>query len=84
VSWFREHLGMDGISFLIHAGITAALMTAVAVSGGPREVQPMILGGSLAVRGIHRFFVLRKRGPAGLTTGEMSAEQRALGRTEAR
>jgi len=75
VSWFREHVGLDGFDLLIHAGVTAAFLGFVAVSNGPEELLPVTTGVSLLVLAVRRSFALRSRRLLGVSSGEMAAER---------
>lgn len=75
MSWFRQHLGLDGVALLIQGGVTAAIIWFVARTGGPEEMLPVILGFSLIVLGIRRTLALRDAERRGLSTGEMAAER---------
>jgi len=77
VSWFREHVGLDGFDLLIHAGVTSAFIGFVAMSNGPEEHNPVATGVSLLVLALRRHVALRTRRQVGLSSGEMAAERLA-------
>ena len=56
----RRWLGMDFMDLVIQFGVTVCLMAWVGVSGGPKELFPMILGGSFLVWGTRRHFALKR------------------------
>jgi len=75
VSRFRQVLGIDAVDFVIHVGVTVALMGVVGVSGGPEELFPVLTGLSLLVLGVRRSVALRLAERRGISTGEMAAER---------
>ena len=77
MSWFREHIGLDGFDLLIHAGVTSAFIGFVAMSNGPEELMPVATGVSLLVLALRRHVALRTRRQVGLSSGEMAAERLA-------
>jgi hypothetical protein len=78
MSWLKRNLGLDGFDLLIHIGVTFTFGMFVAMSGGPEELLPVIIGGSLLVLAVRRRIALKAgAGQAGLTTGEMAAERLA-------
>ena len=77
MSWFREHVGLDGFDLLIHAGVTSAFIGFVAMSNGPEELVPVATGVSLLVLALRRHVALRTRRHVGLSSDEMAAERLA-------
>jgi hypothetical protein len=78
MSWLKRNLGLDGFDLLIHIGVTFTFGMFVAMSGGPEELLPVIIGGSLLVLAVRRRIAPNAgAGQAGLTTGEMAAERLA-------
>jgi hypothetical protein len=75
MSRLRQLLGMDLFDLIIHLGVTSALLGFVGVSGGPEELYPLMVGGSLLVLGVRRHFALKADERKGISTGEMAAER---------
>lgn len=77
MSWFRRTVGLDGLDVLIHAGVTVMLTIFVDMTGGPEEVFPVIIAGSLVVLAVRRRLALKYGTRVGLSTEEMTAERLA-------
>ncbi|MGH7561231.1 MAG: hypothetical protein ACRENB_09425 [Gemmatimonadales bacterium] len=75
MSWFREAVGIDFVDFVIHLGVTLALMGFVDVTDGPEGLYPTLVAGSLLALGARRHYAMRRRGPRSLNSGEVQAER---------
>jgi hypothetical protein len=75
MSAFKDHVGIDFVDFLIHAGVTIAFMAFVEMTNGPEAMYPTAVGVSFIVLGVRRHFALKRHQRPGLTTGEMHAER---------
>jgi hypothetical protein len=69
----RRHLGLDWFDLLLHAGLTGCTIGFIAMTDGPEALFPVIVGASLALLGLRRHTALKRRGLAGVTSGEMAA-----------
>jgi hypothetical protein len=81
----KSVLGLDGFDLTIHVAVTAILLFWIGAVNQRNDAivfSSMTATTSLILLAVRRKLALRKRGMAGLTTGEMAAER--LGELEQR
>lgn len=56
----KRWLGLDFLDLLIHGSVTVCLLLFVGMTGGPEELYPVMVAGSLLLFGLRRRWALRR------------------------